>query len=605
LEKAPRGSRVILNPSNLSADEVLEVLYEGQGKITHLEVFNLKDWAEGRMKHRESISRIRLVLNGGDPLEARAEILEIIKSVEGEPPHPGQPERLARLRHILADIPRFQDFYRHSHLKSRLGSDSTGRSRRSRGMGLVAVESLPSRARRQIRQEHRLLPVRTTPLLQVIWKKRQSSRPLFNRLLCLLRHLPLLQSLGYHHDRQWLPAPNSTCLAAKGNIAALGGLPEHYTNWLLVTPQAGAFHRPSSHPLHYLNTPTKNLLKVIVGFIPAFFTFFLTKDWWLLAYFGAVIWFAITGFRNVLQSVLGGGGVVRSPLLRWNDFISWGRVSDSLLFTGFSVPLLDYLVKTLLLAQGFNITTSTNPTLLYGIMALANGCYISSHNIFRGLAATVALGNFFRAVLSIPLAIGFNLALVDLLPLAGMAPAEVAINLQLWAAVISKMASDVVGGFIEGLSDRGKNLALRSVDYQDKLRQMREVESNLAMLFPDKDVLALLDNPKQLVGELGQQHQELLQQLAINSLDCMYFWMLQPRGRHLFRKRIRMAKESDRHFFFDLQHVLERKRTLSEMFVAGMLGKRYDQALAFYLSRVDGYLKQIKRLEARAPRHKQ
>jgi hypothetical protein len=43
---------------------------------------------------------------------------------------------------------------------------------------------------------------------------------------------------------------------------------------------------------------------------------------------------------------------VRSPLLRWNDLVSWNRVADSLLFTGFSVPLLDFLVKTTLLDRG-------------------------------------------------------------------------------------------------------------------------------------------------------------------------------------------------------------------------------------------------------------
>ena len=46
--------------------------------------------------------------------------------------------------------------------------------------------------------------------------------------------------------------------------------------------------------------------------------------------------------RNIVQSVLGGGGIGRSPLLHWNDYVSWVRLSDSLLFTGFSVPLLDY-----------------------------------------------------------------------------------------------------------------------------------------------------------------------------------------------------------------------------------------------------------------------
>jgi hypothetical protein len=61
-----------------------------------------------------------------------------------------------------------------------------------------------------------------------------------------------------------------------------------------------------------MNSHAQNALKVIIGFIPAFLTFALTKDWWLLAYFGAFIWFGITGLRNIVQSVLGGGGFKRS-----------------------------------------------------------------------------------------------------------------------------------------------------------------------------------------------------------------------------------------------------------------------------------------------------
>ena len=127
-----------------------------------------------------------------------------------------------------------------------------------------------------------------------------------------------------------------------------------------------------------LDSRLKNSLKVLIGFVPAFACFALTKDWWFLAYFGAFIWFGITGFRNILQSVLGGGGINRSHLLRWNDYVSWDRMTDSLLFTGFSVPLLDYFVKTLLLDTGFGINVATNSSALYAIMALANGIYLST-----------------------------------------------------------------------------------------------------------------------------------------------------------------------------------------------------------------------------------
>ncbi len=597
LERAPRGCRITLNPSHLRADGVIEALYEAGGKITHLEVFNVKDWAEGQNEERETIARIRLVLNSEDPLEARQLFVKVLRDLEAGD-LADKHNKAAKLREIVADIPRFQSFYRHRHLKSRLGSDSTGRSRRSRGMGLVAMRSLPLRSRHRVRKEKRLLPVHTNAQLQVTWVKRRSERPVLEGLLAALRRVPILRSLGYQKERQWVPEPNSTRLSDRGNIASLGGVPEHASNALVLESDRARTKGAPGASLRYLNTPLKNVLKVLAGLIPAFLTFILTKEWWLLAYFGALIWFAITGLRNIFQSVLGGGGLFRSPLMKWSDFVSWGRIADSLLFTGFSVPLLDYLVKTLLLDRGLNITTSS-PVLLYTVIALANGIYISSHNIIRGLPAAAAFGNFFRTIISIPLAIALNTGAGKVLHLAGVPAAEIPAILQLWAAVISKAASDVVAGFIEGLADRGKNVALRSMDFQDKRRQVQQVLGRLALLFPEQDLMELLDSPKRLIGKLRQEHEVIVMQLACCALDCMFLWMQQPRGRYVFRRELRVAPEQERLAFLQAQRVLERKRTLSELCVAGMLGKRYDKVLAFYLARSDGYLRQINRLRSR------
>ena len=59
-------------------------------------------------------------------------------------------------------------------------------------------------------------------------------------------------------------------------------------------------------------------------------------------------------------------------------------MADSLMFTGFSVPLLDYLVKTVLMDRQFGITVSSSPILLYAVMGAVNGGYLATHNMFRG-----------------------------------------------------------------------------------------------------------------------------------------------------------------------------------------------------------------------------
>jgi hypothetical protein len=49
------------------------------------------------------------------------------------------------------------------------------------------------------------------------------------------------------------------------------------------------------------------------------------------------------------------------------------------------------------------------PDALYTVMAVANGIYLSSHNLFRGLPKAAVYGNFFRSILSIPIAIVLNI----------------------------------------------------------------------------------------------------------------------------------------------------------------------------------------------------
>lgn len=325
--------------------------------------------------------------------------------------------------------------------------------------------------------------------------------------------------------------------------------------------------------------------------MPAFLTFALTKDWWVLAWFGGLIWFAITGVRNILQSVLGGGGLRRSPLLQWNSLISWSRVADDLLFTGFSVPLLDLLVKTIILDHGLGITTATNPVMLFASMALANGAYISCHNAFRGLPRTVVFANFFRSILSIPLALLFNSGLAGGMHMAGMTGVEQA--LQKWAAITSKFASDCVAAVIEGLGDRHNNVRVRISDYRAKLIAMFDAFARLDMLFPEEDVLDMLQSPKMFMETISYEARDLEKVLIVNALDLMYFWLYQPRASKALGSITQDMSKEEWLIFLRSQYVLKRYREISQMFVDGLVGKNFSRALAFYLDRSDEYLRDL------------
>jgi len=449
LNRLPCASRTTLNLSNLRVEDVLELLYESEGTITQLELFNLKDHIAGQTDHLAAIAELQQVLNHDDIIGTKRVIQEVMAAVAAAD-RPDKADRLATLSAILHDIVSLQAYYKGASLRTMIGSDSTGRSPRLHGMGLAVVETLPARARRIIaraeRTSSRLIPVRLPVRRRVTLIPRTSPNPLVDALLRGMRRLPGLGRLTYRHRVDWLALVQPAGDGDGAAIVSLGGIRDDSGEELTLTPPR-LHDRGMRLSWRYLNTTLKNCLKVFIGFVPAFATFYFTKDWWVLAYGGAFIWFGITGLRNILQSVLGGGGLHRTPLLKWDDYVSWARIADSLLFTGFSVPLLDFLVKTLLLDLGLGITTATDPVALYTVMGLANGIYLSTHNAMRGLPPGAVYGNFFRSVLAIPIAIGLNAGIGWLLASAGHADA--AAVLQKWAAVISKAASDTVAGLIE------------------------------------------------------------------------------------------------------------------------------------------------------------
>ncbi|MDD2463925.1 MAG: hypothetical protein PHI97_07995 [Desulfobulbus sp.] len=629
------SSRFTLNLSNLSIQDTLELLYHCQGRITHIEAFNLKDSSHGMTalasakgsgfageavditspaRNYQLINSLQKALNEDNVIALKRVIRSIIwdfertrvlteKRCEQSRKKRGDEDEQARCQQeleganqrkmdllgILFDLESFHSHYNKRYLGSRIGSGSTGQSQLQYGMGLVSLDTLPPRAIRTVLKEHRsghrkLIPVTARmishqhQLLNVpvtaTWKQRIMNR------LAGMRHKTVVNWHDWSLDRFEIHP------GLDGNVVPLGGI--RRAPKIDIHPDLVKTDETIGKPFRYLNTNLQNTFKVLAGFIPAFLTFSLTKDWWVLAYCGAFIWFGITGIRNIIQSILGGGGLKRSPLLPWNSLVSWGRIADSLFFTGFSVPLLDYLVKTLLLQHHLGITTSTSPILLYSVMALANGIYISTHNILRGLPRSAAIGNFFRSILSIPLALFFNDALAAGLHMATIPGVEE--GLQKWAAVISKLASDCVAAVIEGLADRQSNIRMRMADYQSKISQLFSVFARLDVLFPEEDVLDLLQSPKSLIEAINEEAADLKKIFIINALDLMYIWMYKPRARKALQQVVLTMSTEEWLIFYRSQLVLKRNREISQVFVDGLVGRNFSKALSFYLDRADTYL---------------
>ncbi|WP_243368121.1 hypothetical protein [Fundidesulfovibrio soli] len=590
------GNRFILNLCGLSPDSVLEILADCGGRITHLEVVNLKNVSLGLVEDAPGIANLLQVINNPSAIALKHWIMARLGALEAD----GSPEAAAttaNLWRILENVSSFHAHYRSRPLRTSIGTDSTGQSCRGFGMGLVADQTLPPSAQAELRRNKestgRIMTVGMTMEPHLVFEPRESSHPWLNTLYALARRRDSLRFLGYKAQREFRYRDFHPVPRGESNISILGGTKKDCGNNLSLAPRRESARRSLPGPA-YLNNSLKNLLKVLCGFIPAFLAFLFTKDWWLLKYFGALIWFGITGVRNVIQSVLGGGGLSRTPLLKWNDYVSWSRLSDSLFYTGFSVPLLDFFVKTLLLEETFGITVGTNPTAVYAIMAFVNGSYICTHNLFRGLPRSAAFWNLLRSVLSIPLAMLFSATVGWFLTLAGE-PGAAAI-LQQWAAVISKLASDSVAAVIEGLADRGNNMLQRLRDYSAKLRQVMAVHERLEMLYPRRDVLQMLADPKRFVEELIREQPELANAIIVNSLDFLYFWMYQPRARGALARTMKELDPQTRQVFISSHYVLLCKREISQLFLDGLVGKNFSKGLAFYLEYADGYLDAVQRL---------
>ncbi|MCF0254057.1 MAG: hypothetical protein HUK26_06995, partial [Duodenibacillus sp.] len=336
-------------------------------------------------------------------------------------------------------------------------------------------------------------------------------------------------------------------------------------------------------------------LKVLIGFIPAMCTFMYTQHWWVLMFFGAPIWFSITGARNVIQMLIAGGGIRKNMMLNWTNYVNWTRVCDSLMYTGMSVILLEGLTRNLLLAQVLGLTVENHSLLVFTIIALANGTYISSHNIYRGFPRSAVVGNFFRSVLAIPVAVVYNAVLGVILPLiTSMPPEQILVPA---AAIVSKFASDTVAGVIESTADRRNFFRLRNWDYTTKLKNLFDCYTQMEIAYPEQDALKLLEKPQEFAKFMNDNGgKDLKVRAIITALDLMYFWYYQPCSQQTFVSCLRKMSAEERDVIVKFQGVLTNMQEISQLFIEGMLGDNFSRALSFYLDNHKSYIAKISKI---------
>ncbi|MDR2669240.1 MAG: hypothetical protein LBC14_04725 [Desulfovibrio sp.] len=628
-------SHIILNLCNLYVEDVLELLYLCRGMISHLEIYNLKNYAEGRMPDLEAVSELQYAINEGSAVALKRLIrncrsrlsgdpdgdavetcpkrppagcgeddsLPTGGCVDGPPPAGGaqQTDRLELFTEILRNIQTLRGFYADRPLGLRIGSDSTSRSTLFLGMGFAFMETLPTRTRRELNghsYRHRFIPF-VQDIKRIVTYTKPRRRAVGFSPTRLLSCLPFLDNLDKEKTSSWRADAKSARYRTDARVAVtLGGVSRDR-----LREDCG--NRQAEHPHHrlgptYLNSVLSNAAKVVFGFLAAAVTFRYTQDWWVLAWYGPVIWFAVTGFRNILQAMMAGGGLNRSTLLGWHDYLSWTRLCDSLMYTGISVPLLEFLVRICLLRDGLGVDALNSPVLLYSTMSMVNGLYIAGHNVFRGFPRTAAIGNLFRSALAIPISVVYNRIALEICLHLGWP----VIYLAMGAAVLSKLASDTVAALIEGWADKEEYLKQRSRDYTDSFARLFDCCERLEVLFPEENIADVLSRPgdpasragRDPASGVGREAADLKKIVIINALDLMYFWMYQPRARDTLKAMMKEMTEDERMTFAGAQLVLTRVREISQMLVDGLMGLDFARPLAFYLARREQYLEDMSRL---------
>lgn len=579
------GYRLVLGTKGLSVEDVAELLWDSRGVISHLEIFNMKGWAEGKQANIKKINEFQQALNAGLGPRVKQMIRQMMHGLRTH-----DEARAEKFKNILHNVPKLWEHYRHKPLGSRLGTSSA--SKISYGMGFVLKETMPDRSRKAYARHGNLVDIPVyLPVEECVCYREPRNPSGWQRVQSFFRWLPGCRHLGMERHKSWKTSSQDVRVTDMGNVVNLGGLTQSTDNGLQKTSPDP---EKSSLGLAYLNSSISNCLKVLLGFFPAFFSFMYTQEWWVLAWFGTFIWFGITGVRNVVQMVVAAKGATRDTLVHWRDQINVNRLCDSLMYTGISILLLEVFVRVMLLERGMGFTIAEDPLIVFSVLNIVNGFYIWGHNLFRGFPREAAIGNLFRSVLAIPIASLYNFALFHGILLLGVADPR--LYLVPSAAVISKMASDTVAALIEGYADSQVNLRMRRWDYRSKLADLFDCYTRLELLFPDEDALAKLARPGGLDDSCGAQCKELEQAFIINALDLMYIWFYQPRAQEAFRQIVRAMPEAERTVLILSQLVLTREREISQMFVDGLLGRNFSRPLAFYLEKRKDYLRRLARL---------
>lgn len=404
--KRTEGCIKFIQPLEHGLQQAVNIILENHKMLSHTEVFNAFDNIGNKEPDFITLAHLVRLMNEGD-MDKTIRFLD----------HHQLKFKKSQLEHTI-------DHYKQEKLIPALGSDATGRSTLAPGMGFILKNRIVKRQRKHFETHHYKLPDSISNLIYRYAKipKLQLNKGERPEIICLGKQEEGKKNrLGDEKDEKMIP------------------------------------------PLQvweYLNPAIKNFIYILIGFIPAYY---------ILGVEFAILWFAITGTRNMFVDVISGKGfTIRS----WHfKDINWTNVAQSLFFTGFSVPILGF-VKTHFDAIYAGVHEGTQFEIArFFFINVANGLYIATHNFIRGFDKRTIRANFFRSIMAWPLSAAF-------------APAG---NLLLIPSIVqAKFWSDFVAAIIEGTS-KYRNII------QVKNKEMKNLLPDLISEDDETETLALLD----------------------------------------------------------------------------------------------------------------
>jgi hypothetical protein len=411
----------LIHPLKSGLEQAVRGVLENYRFIGHAEVYNMHDSISRDHRMLKLFARFLVLLNSG----CIEELKEFLKTqnidIEIDGSNTDSPSRPIDLKECV-------DFCSRYPIIPSFGSGSTGRTSYIPGMGFIYRSRLVKNQHTDFLKKHFSIPHFVSETISNYKKKKETASPEADAGSPEMHEII---SMGKASDLRPTEIGDETTVKPISIIRA----------W------------------RYLNPAFKNVLYILLGFIPAY----LTVGW---AY--AFLWFGITFTRNAITDIISGRGYRPKE---WHvKNIDFDNLSHSLFWTGFSVPLLAFVKNQFDLLYPFQKAGFLFEFIKFFFICIINGIYLSSHNMLRGFDKPTIRANFFRSVLAWPFAAVFA-------PLGNL--------MQIPSIVQAKMWSDFVAGLIEGSSKFNRRFRLRKRDLESLLPNIRSnkpLEKRIALL---------------------------------------------------------------------------------------------------------------------------